>query len=328
MTKYTGSIRIAEKPWKQIGWFTRNFDKEIGAIGIGKVQNQELYVEKLFFPTQIVSGAHVHFKPEDWGTLMKEMTKEELDKVIFYWHKHPNGCVSASQGDEDDTIDVFMDEDSTRKVFGFLQTAKNTRDGSIESEARIEMRKPIWASIEAEITTDIDEEVEVECEKILKEKVTEGCASSEDQPGYGGINKDIKTYGGNAMPSFRNSKVVPLPNVGFIKTNTKSGDSNNDIFIFEITANNGNIELTVSSNFEMWVEDMLSNDVEFKEFIHKVSKKINGMEICFNIQPKKKKAREIEDKLHKVEEEIFGFSFDNAIAIEEDEGEGMISYIH
>jgi len=302
MTQYNGIIRIAEKPWQQICWFTRNYDKEIGAIGIGKVKNQELYVEKLFFPTQTVSGAHVHFKPSDWGTLMKEMTKEELDKVIFYWHKHPDGMTSASQGDEDDTFDVFMDEDSKRKIFGFLQTAKNTKNDSVESEARIEMRKPLWASIEANVYTDKDEEIEVECEKILKEKITEGYASASDQPGYKGITTNTE-----GMPSFRNSSIQKY--CGYKHSDTNETIQDKFGCVFEISTENGNVELLTSIAFETWVEELLGEG-EFVSLIQKVSKKVDDEEVTFNIQPKKKMADKIEEKLRYLEEEIFGFNYD------------------
>ena len=66
MTKYKASLRIAEEPYRMIKWFTKNFDKEIGALGIGVVEDGEMYIEKLVFPPQIVNGLHVHFKPEDW----------------------------------------------------------------------------------------------------------------------------------------------------------------------------------------------------------------------------------------------------------------------
>lgn len=184
ITQHKAKIRIAEKPMKIIRWFTNHFDHEIGALGIGEIQNGELLVEKLAFPKQIVNGSHVHFKPSDWGPIVKDMTMEELSKVIFYWHKHPDNSPSASQGDEDDTFDVFMDESSQRPFFGFLQTARKT-GGGMAYEGRIEMRTPIKASIlNVELVTDENDGIKTECEEIIKESVSFGHASASDQPGF------------------------------------------------------------------------------------------------------------------------------------------------
>jgi len=184
ITKYKGVIRLNTKPYNIIKWFTKNYKHEIGAVGIGEIKDGEIVVEKLVFPNQIVNGSHVHFKPEDWGTIAKELTQQELEKVIFYWHKHPDGVPGASQGDEDDTFDVFMGEESGRKMFGFLQTANSTTGQGFIYEGRIEMREPIWASItDVELQTDKDDKIEKACEKIIKAKITEGYASATDQPG-------------------------------------------------------------------------------------------------------------------------------------------------
>lgn len=193
MTQYSAVIRLEDKPYKIIKWFTQNFDKEVGAIGIGKVVNGEVVVSKLVFPKQIVNGVHVHFKPEDWAPLMTELSNEEMEQVIFYWHKHPDNCPSASQGDEDDTFDTFMDETSGRKMFAFLQSA-NSKDG-IKFEGRIEMREPVWCSItDVEIVTDEDYAINEECKAIIRDKITTGYASASDQPGSEGKPKSTIVY--------------------------------------------------------------------------------------------------------------------------------------
>lgn len=194
MTQYSGQIRLKKEPSDMIKWFTKNWDKEIGALGVGLVEDGELVVEKLVFPTQIVNGGHVHFKPSDWAPIMTELTDEEMEKLIFYWHKHPNGMPGASQGDEDETFDVFMDKTSGRPIFGFLQSAMCS--GEIKYSGRIEMRQPIWCSItDVNIATDEDDQIEETCKEIIRTKVTEGHASSRDQPGS--LDKDnsvIVTY--------------------------------------------------------------------------------------------------------------------------------------
>jgi len=159
-------------------------------LGVGDIRDGEIYVEKMVFPTQIVNGAHVHFKPSDWAEIIKELTMEEMSRICFYWHKHPDNMPGCSQGDEDDTFDVFMDPSAGRRVFGFLQTANSST--GIKYEARIEMRKPIWASItDVQIYTDADSQIETECLKIIEDKITTGYASASSQPGIAGEFKEL-----------------------------------------------------------------------------------------------------------------------------------------
>ena len=181
-------IILEPKPAKLIRWFTENWDKEIGAMGVGRIEDGGIIVEKLAFPNQIVNGAHVHFTPEGWTPIIKELTETELSKIVFYWHKHPDNCPGASSTDEEDTFDAFMAPEAKRKIFGFLQTSlKDTTSGAIVYEARIAIAKPIRIN-----TTDVelifmdDDKIRKECEKIIKDKVTEGNKYSSDQPGIKG----------------------------------------------------------------------------------------------------------------------------------------------
>jgi hypothetical protein len=182
MTKYEAQIKFSKEAFDIIEWFTVNFNKEVGALGIGDVINGEMYIEKLVFPTQIVNGVHVHFKPEDWAEIVQELPMEDLKRICFYWHKHPDNMPGASAGDEEDTFDVFMDPEAGRRMFGFLQTC-NSKTG-LQYEARIEMRKPIWCSItNVGIYTERDLAIQETCEKIIEDKITFGTAGASDQPG-------------------------------------------------------------------------------------------------------------------------------------------------
>jgi len=303
ITKYKGVIRLKEKPFQTIKWFTKNFKHEIGAIGIGKVENGEIVVEKLVFPKQIVNGCHVHFKPEDWGPIAAELTKEELEKVIFYWHKHPDGVPGASQGDEDDTFDVFMGEESERKMFGFLQTANKSKysqdsksdDQGFMYEGRIELRKPIWASItDVEILTDKDDKVEKACEKIIKDKITEGTASAADQPTFSStaittknviIEHTLKSY-----ESFKK---------GLFKVFCYGCGSP----ITELTIENGNVKLKHSEFFGEWIDEMMVNP-DLGDLVTKTSI-IPGEITIRNLQPKKKQMQSLYKRLKSVENELF-----------------------
>ena len=126
---------MEKEPFEIIQWFTKHFDNEIGALGVGQVKNGEMVISKLVFPTQIINGAHVHFKPTDWASVVAELTDDEFKNIIFYWHKHPDNCPGASSGDEEDTFDVFMGEESKRKIFGFLQTANSPTGMKYEAVA-------------------------------------------------------------------------------------------------------------------------------------------------------------------------------------------------
>ena len=169
MTKTTGAIIMKPQDWKIIEHMTLNYDKEIGAFGVGEVKDGEIIINKLVFPEQTVNSAHVHIGVDDWSSLVKELTPEEFGKVIFYWHKHPNGSATSSQGDEDDTYDAMMDKPKGPKVMGFLVTSNC--GGKIEQDCRIEMRKPIVSSIPAQAISIEDASMEKKCEKIIQEKI-------------------------------------------------------------------------------------------------------------------------------------------------------------
>jgi proteasome lid subunit RPN8/RPN11 len=154
-----------------IEYFTKNYHNEIGAFGIGKVNKDgSILIEKLVFTKQTVNSVHVAIKPEDWGELIKELSMKDLQNIIFYWHKHPDGSCSSSQGDEDDTYDLLMDEETgKRELMAFLVTSNI--NGRMECECRIEMRKPIKASIDADFMEEEDLTYEEKCKKILEKNV-------------------------------------------------------------------------------------------------------------------------------------------------------------
>jgi len=287
MTKYSAQLRLEDKPYKLIKWFTKNWDSEIGALGLGKVKDGEITIEKLVFPKQIVNGAHVHFKPEDWGEIVKELSMEDLGKIIFYWHKHPDSGPGASSGDEEDTFDVFMGEESEREIFAFMQTSNN-KSGGFDYEARIEMRKPIWTSInEVKLVTDADDKMEAECLKIIKDKVTKGYAGATDQPGAKKEEKEEKE---------ENS------------TNIKVYEASADLDsasqpIFEVTKKDGCVVVKMSTYFSDWISDELEQDTA-KKFVKKISTTSNDYITVMKIMPNKKCIKNIYDILKEVENEL------------------------
>lgn len=288
MTKHKGKIKIAEKPMKIINWFTKkkNYNNEIGALGIGEMRDGLLCVDRLVFPKQIVNGAHVHFKPEDWSSIIQELSNEDLSKIIFYWHRHP-GCAKASQGDEEDTFDVFMGEESERNFFGFLQTAEKM-NGEIEYEGRIEMRTPIFASItDVQILTDKDLEIEEECKNIIKEKVKFGHASASDQPG----SKKIKT---------------PETLINKKQDNHYEYQFDKDIEAFmDVEQENGVVVITVPIFFEEMIYDALF-DPNINGLYKNTNTLYKGNNAIIKVKPMKKKLKTIFNFFKEYKEELFG----------------------
>ena len=146
--EHKAELVLAPEVFKTIKYLTETYPTEIGALGTGKIKTSDglkyFYVEKLFFPEQKVSGASVHFTADQWGSIIKQMTPDEMGRICFYWHKHP-GHPGHSHTDEDETFAEFMDKDSGRKMFAFLQTAWS--NGKMIHESRIDLATPIRVTI-------------------------------------------------------------------------------------------------------------------------------------------------------------------------------------
>jgi hypothetical protein len=156
--KHNAKLVLSYEVYRQIRWLTFNYDKEIGAMGIGKMKTNDegdkyVYVEKLFFPKQQVTAATVHFTSDGYAELLKN--KEFVDRmgdVCFYWHKHPGCSAHHSSTDDEDTFETYMAKEAGRKWFAFLQTAKKV-DGTMDTECRIDIRNPVRVTI---LNTDIE----------------------------------------------------------------------------------------------------------------------------------------------------------------------------
>ena len=287
MTKVDAVIRLKEQPFKIIEWFTQNFNHEIGALGVGQIENGELVVEKLVFPKQIVNSAHVHFKPEDWASIVMELTPEELGRIVFYWHKHPDGCSTHSQGDEDDTIDVFMSDEAARPFFGFLVTSR-IKGGGMNYDARIELREPVLVSITgARMLTDQDREIEKVCKKIVEEKVTIGHASARDQPGHPAAHKK--------------QEISIVEYVGKKPTTAKELEESD--IIFDVTNNNGCVKVRISPFFDDYFYHILHDQLDDK--FRSVTSRHASYYNEYIIQPKKKQFKTIYDTYKQVAASMF-----------------------
>lgn len=180
MSEEKARVILAYDVFKKIKWFTYNYTQEIGGVGTVKIKEKDgdkyFYVYNIFFPKQTVTGATVHFTPEGWGEIIKTLPVKELGRLNFYWHRHP-GSASHSSTDEEDTFETFMGKEADRPYFIFLQTALKF-DKTMDKEARVELRKPIRATIsdkDVEIKFELppaDKELEKECNKIIETCIT------------------------------------------------------------------------------------------------------------------------------------------------------------
>lgn len=319
MTKYNGVIVLAKEAWKTIEWFTRNYDKEIGAYGIGEVKNGELIVEKLVFPEQTVNSVHVHIGVEDMAALVKELDIKEFGKVIFYWHKHPNGSATSSSGDEDDTYDALMDRPHGSKIMGFLVTS--LCNGHIEQDCRIEMRKPIISSIPAQTVSMEDVSMEKKCKKIIFEKIEKPALAKEKEKekaiklrtnNYNQGTKDQQTFNKNF--GFSNLSEKYLNKKGNKKATKLQSNVSAINEILEVYLANGMATICINE----CIEDYIESFVQSIDFLScKPVKKYFGKVIRYYLVPKKDSYKDLKE----VMKELYRDMETMLDVAEEEEGE-------
>lgn len=182
--KHDAKLVLSNDVYKRIKWLTHNWDKEIGAVGIGNIKQKDeenyFYIEKLFFPEQKVTGASIQFTPAMWKNLIKNPEfMERMGDMCFYWHKHPGSAGSSGNrkergnyeydwNDEESTFETFMAPEAKRRWFAFMQTAPKD-NGGLDVETRIDVRVPVRYTIEHK---DIDLKYELPPEdKSLEEEM-------------------------------------------------------------------------------------------------------------------------------------------------------------
>ena len=219
MADEKAKLVLSEEVYRQIKWLTFNFDKEIGAVGIGKIRKDSddrryLFIEKLYYPKQEVTTCTVHFTPEMWNDLFKMPEfMDRLKDVCFYWHKHP-GSAAHSTTDEKDTFETFVTKDT--KWFAFLQTASKS-NGNMDREARIDIVRPIRTTIlndNIDLTYELPDEEKVfrkHMEGIIKDCIVEApkpvaCGYSYYNGGY--WNKKSGNYIQTHLPSVKTDEVA------------------------------------------------------------------------------------------------------------------------
>lgn len=286
MTKYKAKIILSEKAYNTIKWLTLNFEKEIGALGIGDVIDGIVYVDKLVFPRQKVTHSHVHFSPDDWDDILKETTVEEQERIIFYWHKHPGYSTIPSDGDlgdEGGTFDVFMAPEAGRKIFAFLITAQKSYNSTeMEYMGRIEIRDPVIATLDADVVSEILSDVEEECKKIIATKIYE-----DPEPIKVVNNWDTKT---SLIERFST------------KSRTLEDYSNVDDYFMEITSSNGLFEIKVGSAFKKKTSALFSKGGEKAHLVNKMTTLEGDNLLTIKLVPAKKKYDELKECLSILQE--------------------------
>lgn len=313
---------LSKRVDKIIKHLTYNFDKEIGAVGIGGFVKDDdggfIYIKDLLFPKQTVSSATVEFEGDMWADLVKKASLEDLGNICFYWHKHP-GSSQHSHTDEKDTFGSFMSKESGRKFFAFLQTAVS--GGTMNHEARIELREPLLTTIENEkidllVETDKeDDEIKNYCDEIIKTCIVEkkytqypqnfkgSEAWTKDWPNYSGYGStprtEVKPWGFSQLWS----------DVAYFFNYEVNGNKtyfDNDLVVGEddkvsVTLENGCCVIKTKEKFAQNIIEALNSD-RLKELVRQStqSEKDKDGFMTFNIQPAKDSYLDMKDEVAKL----------------------------
>jgi len=220
-----------------------------------------------------------------------------MGKIIFYWHKHPNGTAYSSQGDEDETYDAFMDSTGSKRM-AFLVTAE--KNGVITQDCRIEIRKPIVGTLESEMFCEEETTVAKYCEKIIKDKIVE---PKKNTIIYS--NQHTKSYN----QTFYNKNQTVQKSLNEICDNIKIGNDKKSIILkskndlvnenLQITLSNGMATIICYTELKEFLETFLENIKDILSCPPII--KDNGNITRFNIVPKKG----MHEKLKKSMKELY-----------------------
>lgn len=151
---------------EQIEWLINNYEKEIGAWLLGKIESEKIIIDGILFPEQEVDSASVDTNSKALIKLMKEH-KEDCQKIIGHWHSHNTMSAFWSATDE-----TFIEQyTAPRGMAVFIVSSQ--KDGH---RVRLEMYKPIKISIdEIELKSEIDDNSELsqKMKEIIETKVKE-----------------------------------------------------------------------------------------------------------------------------------------------------------
>ena len=307
-------VVMSGEVWDKINWLTRNYNKEIGAMGTVKKKNNAdggyFYIEKLLFTKQVVGVANIDITNNMWCDLIKDHY-DDLGSIAFYWHKHP-GSANHSSTDEEDTFETFMSNEAGRKYFIFLQTALQA-DGKIDTETRIELRDPRVTIVKDNINltyevseeqqkinkikADIEAKVKLECEKIIESCVVSpptqttthtGCTYTR---GFHQANKKVidEDYTNFYVDKEETEALIKLFNVdkNYIDNDIIAGIQTGEDEKMSVTFGNGHLKVLCTEKYKPLLTESLSKGhLSSVAGSWKPTERANGM-IEFHIQPHK-----------------------------------------
>ena len=340
MADEKAKLVLSTEVYRQIKWLTFNFDKEIGAVGVGKIKkdkedNRHLYIEKLFFPKQEVTYATVHISPDMIHDLCKNPEfMERLKDVCFYWHKHP-GTASHSSTDMKDTFETFVTKDT--KWFAFLQTATKA-DGGMDREARIEVVRPIRTTITDEkidLTYELPEEEKEfrqSMEKIIKTCIVEPPPTTTTTYYSGNWNKKSGRYNCQShLPVLLENKTdeVALKQLFDIEETSNKiyfdnaflcGNATSNEEQGSIEASNGRVLIKAGEDFEKAVQMETSIDGMLYKYIQRIRTREDkeNKKKEFDIQPKRKMYEQLVEAI-----KTFFYNYNKKLIVEIEKSEAQ-----
>jgi hypothetical protein len=139
-------LTFTDEVWIQLlQWRLLCSENHVEAGGIGIIslddENSTFIVEKVFLPSQTVTGATYEFEGTELATIMDEADDDgELHMMRFSFHYHP-GSSFFSEPDKKN-IDEWGVESSTEKVFYLVSAVFPEYMYSQKIEARIDFYRP------------------------------------------------------------------------------------------------------------------------------------------------------------------------------------------
>lgn len=93
-------IKIAAREQAKIWNWVDLCPQEISGLGTVIVKAGEIYVDKVFLLDQEVSATETELDPQSVVQLMNTLSREDADRLKFWWHSHVNMGVFWSGTDE------------------------------------------------------------------------------------------------------------------------------------------------------------------------------------------------------------------------------------
>ena len=128
---------------------------EIAGLLYGRIDGKIVVEDADVFKIQSVTSASVNVEPEEFAKHAAELSKEQVEKVIGFWHSHGNMKAFHS------TVDVETSNILARQI-NPLVTLTTNRSGEIKAIIYVHVDKlDLTFSIDAEAELMMDEDEEL-----------------------------------------------------------------------------------------------------------------------------------------------------------------------